>query len=81
MLARLKKVLAILLGGSNARYRKQEPVRYYCYLIGVIAALSAAILTSKDGESPYKAAISGAAAFAATVVLAIAIEQALGVLK
>jgi hypothetical protein len=50
-------------------------------LIGVIAALSAAILTSKDGKSPYKAAISGAAAFAATVVLAIAIEQAHGVLK
>lgn len=47
-------------------------------LIGVIAALGAAFLTWKDGKSPYKAAISG---FAATVLLAIAVEQALGVLK
>lgn len=50
-------------------------------LIGVIAALCAAFLTWRDGKSPYKAAISGFAAFAATVLLAIAIEQALGVLK
>ena len=50
-------------------------------LIVVIAALCAAFLTCRDGKSPYKAAISGFAAFAATVLLAIAIEQALGVLK
>jgi hypothetical protein len=42
--------------------------------IGVIAALCAAFLTRKDGKSPYKAAISGSAAFAATVLLAIAVE-------
>jgi hypothetical protein len=42
-------------------------------LIGVIAALCA-FLTWKDGKSPYKAAISGSAAFAATVLLAIAVE-------
>lgn len=39
-------------------------------LTGVIAALCAAFLTWKDGKSPYKAAISGFAAFAATVLLA-----------
>ena len=50
-------------------------------LIGVIDALCAAFLTWKDGKSPYKATISGFAAFAATVLLAIAVEQALGVLK
>ena len=49
-------------------------------LIGV-AALCAAFLTWRDGKSPYKAAISGFAAFAATVLLSIAVEQALGVLK
>jgi hypothetical protein len=37
-------------------------------LIGVIDALCAAFLTWKDGKSPYKAAISGFAAFAATVL-------------
>jgi hypothetical protein len=50
-------------------------------LIGVIAALCAAFLTWRDGKSPYKAIISGFAAFAATVLLAIAVEQALGDLK
>jgi hypothetical protein len=50
-------------------------------LIGVIAALYAAFLTCRDGKSPYKAAISGFAVFAATVLLAIAVEQALGVLN
>jgi hypothetical protein len=35
----------------------------------------------KDGKSAYKAAISGFAAFAATVLLAIAVEQVIGVLK
>ena len=50
-------------------------------LIGVIAALCAAFLTWKDGTSPYKATISGFAVFAATVLLAIAVEQALGVLE
>ena len=50
-------------------------------LTGVIAALYAAFLTWKDGKSPYKAAISGSAAFAATVLPAIAVEEALGVLK
>jgi hypothetical protein len=50
-------------------------------LIGMIAALCAAFLTYKDGKSPYKASISGFAAFAATVLLAIAVEQALGVLN
>ncbi len=50
-------------------------------LIGIIAALCAAFLTWKDGKTPYKAAISGFAAFGATVLLAIAVEQALGVLK
>jgi hypothetical protein len=49
-------------------------------LIGVIAALCAAFLTYKDGKSPYKAAIAGFAAFAAAVLLSIAVEQALGVL-
>jgi hypothetical protein len=34
-----------------------------------------------EWQSPYKAAISGFAAFAATVLPAIAVEQALGVLK
>ena len=79
--ARLKRVLAILLGGSNTKCRNQEPVRIIAILIGVIVALGAAFLTWKDGKSPYKAAISGAAAFAATVLLAIAVEQALGLLK
>ena len=81
MLARLKRILAILvclLGGSNAKCRNQEPV---AVLIGVIAALCAAFLTWRDGKSPYKAAISSSAAFAATVLLSIAVEQALGVLK
>jgi hypothetical protein len=32
-------------------------------------------------KSPYKAAISGFAAFTATVLLATAVEQVLGVLK
>jgi hypothetical protein len=50
-------------------------------LIGVIAALCAAILASKDGKSPYKAIIAGFAAFGATVLLTIAVEQALGVLN
>lgn len=50
-------------------------------LIGVIAALCAAFLTYKDGKTPYKASISGFAAFAATVLLAIAVEQALGMLN
>lgn len=50
-------------------------------LTGVIAALCAVFLTWKDGKSPDKAAISGFAAFAATVLLAIAVEQVLGVLK
>jgi hypothetical protein len=50
-------------------------------LTGVIAALCAAFLTRKDGKSPYKAAISSFAAFAATVLLPIAVEQVLGVLK
>jgi hypothetical protein len=50
-------------------------------LIGMIAALCAAFLTYKDGKSPYKASISGFAAFAATVLLAIAVEQALGMLN
>jgi hypothetical protein len=50
-------------------------------LIVVIAALCAAFLTCRDGKSPYKAAISDFAAFAATVLLANAVEQALGVLK
>jgi VIT1/CCC1 family predicted Fe2+/Mn2+ transporter len=49
-------------------------------LTGVIAALCAAFLTWRDGKSPYKASISGFAAFAATVLLAIAVEQALGML-
>ncbi len=49
--------------------------------IGVIAALCAAFLTWKDGKSPYQTAISGSAAFAATVLLAIAVEKALWVLK
>ncbi len=50
-------------------------------LIGIIAALCAAFFTWKDGKTPYKAAISGFAAFGATVLLAIAVEQALGVLR
>ncbi len=33
------------------------------------------------GKSPYKAAVSGFAVFAATVLLAIVVEQALGVLN
>jgi hypothetical protein len=49
-------------------------------LIGVIVALCAAFLTWKDGKTPYKAAISGCAAFAATVLLALAVEQAVGAL-
>lgn len=50
-------------------------------LIGVIVALCAAFLTWKDGKSPYRASIAGCAAFAAAVLLAIAIEQALGALS
>jgi len=50
------------------------------FLIGVIVALCAAFLTWKDGKTPYKASISGCAAFAATVLLALAVEQALGAL-
>jgi hypothetical protein len=49
-------------------------------LIGVIVALSAGFLALKDGQGSYKAAISGFAAFAATALLTIAVEQALGVL-
>jgi hypothetical protein len=50
-------------------------------LIGIIAALCAAFLTWRDGKTPYKATISGFATFAVTVLLAIAVEQALGALK
>jgi hypothetical protein len=49
-------------------------------LPGVIAALCS--ISHLEGRvSPYKAAVSGFAAFAATVLLAIADEQALGMLK
>ncbi len=50
-------------------------------LIGMIVALCAAFLAWKDGKGSYKATISGFAAFAATVLLAIAVGQALGVLN
>jgi hypothetical protein len=49
-------------------------------LIGVIVALCATFLAWKDDKGSYKAIISGFAAFAATVLSAIAVEQALGVL-
>ena len=49
-------------------------------LIGVIVALCAGFLALKDGKGSYKAIISAFASFAATVLLAIAVEQALGVL-
>jgi hypothetical protein len=49
-------------------------------LIGVIVGLCAAFLTWKDGKTPYRASISGCAAFAAAVLLALAVEQALGAL-
>lgn len=50
-------------------------------LIGVIAALCAAFLTWKDGKVLTRQPFPVPAAFAATVLLAIAVEQALGVLK
>lgn len=62
----------------------QEPETLFVVitiLIGVIAVLYAAFLTRRDGKSPYKAVISGFAVFAATVLLAVAVEQALGVLN
>jgi hypothetical protein len=49
-------------------------------LIGVIVGLCAAFLTWKDGKTTYRASISGCAAFAAAVLLALAVEQALGAL-
>jgi hypothetical protein len=49
-------------------------------LIGMIVALCAGFLALKDGRGSYKATISGFAAFAAAVLLAIAVEHALGVL-
>ncbi len=49
-------------------------------LIGIIVGLHAAFLTWKDGKTPYRASIAGCAAFAATVLLALAVEQSAGTL-
>ncbi len=49
-------------------------------LIGIIVGLCAAFLTWKDGKTPYRASIAGCAAFAATVLLALAVEQSAGTL-
>jgi len=49
-------------------------------LIGIIVGLYAAFLTWKDGKTPYRASIAGCAAFAATVLLALAVEQSAGTL-
>lgn len=70
-----------LLGGSSAKCRNQDAVRSYCYLGRRNRHPVAAFLTWRDGITPYKATITGSAAFAATVLLAMAVEQALGVLS
>ncbi|GAA1705503.1 hypothetical protein GCM10009765_63510 [Fodinicola feengrottensis] len=49
-------------------------------LIGLIVALIAGILSSKDGASPAAASIRGAVAFAGTVTLMLLILNALGAL-